>query len=65
MRGTVKFFNTKKGFGFISGEDGQDYFLHISQLAEQTINQNDTVEFNPVETNKGNQAHKVILVQNE
>lgn len=62
MKGKVKFFNAQKGFGFISGDDGQDYFVHVSQLAEQTINQNDAVEFNAVETQKGKQAHKVVLV---
>ena len=62
MRGKVKFFNTQKGFGFISGDDGEDYFLHVSQLSEATIKQNDNVEFNPAETSKGKQAQKVTLV---
>jgi cold shock protein len=62
MRGKVKFFNTQKGFGFINGDDGQDYFLHVSQLSEATIKQNDTVEFNVAETKKGKQAQKVTLV---
>ncbi|MCC8077593.1 MAG: cold shock domain-containing protein [Oscillospiraceae bacterium] len=32
MKGKIKFFNTKKGYGFITGEDGNDYFLHISDV---------------------------------
>ena len=32
MLGKVKWFNDKKGFGFISGEDGNDYFLHFSKI---------------------------------
>ncbi|MCD8110157.1 MAG: cold shock domain-containing protein [Clostridiales bacterium] len=32
MRGTVKWFNRSKGFGFITGEDGKDYFVHYSEI---------------------------------
>ena len=34
--GTVKFFNMRKNFGFITGDDGKDYFVHTSGLAEGT-----------------------------
>ena len=34
MNGTVKFFNEMKGFGFIAGEDGKEYFVHSSDLNE-------------------------------
>ncbi|MCG2790683.1 MAG: cold shock domain-containing protein, partial [Actinomycetia bacterium] len=34
MKGTVKFFNNMKGFGFISGEDGEEYFVHQTGLKE-------------------------------
>ena len=47
--GTVKWFNTKKGFGFIEPEDGgKDVFVHISALQKcgiDTLNENDAVEF--------------------
>ena len=32
MNGTVKWFDTRKGYGFIVGDDGQDYFVHYSQI---------------------------------
>ena len=32
MKGTVKWFNEEKGFGFITGEDGKDVFVHFSQI---------------------------------
>ena len=32
MKGTVKWFNTRKGFGFITDEDGVDYFVHFSEI---------------------------------
>ena len=34
-KGTVKFFNTTKGFGFIKGEDGQEVFVHVTSLKEE------------------------------
>ena len=43
MKGTVKFFNNSKGFGFIKGEDGTEYFVHHSGLnAGITLNENDS-----------------------
>jgi CspA family cold shock protein len=64
MEGTVKWFNRKKGFGFISGEDGQDYFVHHTALNQGTfIRDNDKVSFDAVETDKGKQAQKVALLQ--
>ena len=64
MQGTVKFFNTMKGFGFITGEDGKDYFVHTSGLADGvTIRDEDKVEFKVVEGDRGPKAEKVKKVE--
>lgn len=64
MEGTVKWYNMKKGYGFIQGEDGQDYFVHHSAVQQGTfLRENDRVSFEPVETDKGRQAQNVALLQ--
>lgn len=58
--GTVKFFNIRKNFGFITGDDGKEYFVHSSGLTEGTsINEGDKVTFNIVEGDKGPKAEDV------
>ena len=47
MQGTVKFFNAQKGFGFITGADGQDYFVHFSAI--QTDGHKSLAEAEPVQ----------------
>lgn len=60
MKGTVKFFNRTKGFGFITAEDGVDYFVHTSGLAEGvSLNEGDSVEFEVEQGDKGPKAGKV------
>jgi len=60
MEGTVKFFNSMKNFGFITGEDGKDYFVHASGLKEGTrISEGDKVSFEAVKGDKGMKAEKV------
>lgn len=60
MKGTVKFFNSTKGFGFISGEDGKEYFVHSSGLqAGVMIDQDDSVTFESEQGDKGLKAVKV------
>ena len=60
MKGTVKFFNEGKGFGFIAGEDGKEYFVHQTGLADGvTLRDNDSVEFDVEEGDRGPKAVNV------
>lgn len=62
-KGTVKWFNAKKGFGFISDEEGNDVFVHFSALnmdGFKVIEEGDSVEFDVVDGDKGPQAANVI-----
>ena len=63
MKGVVKFFNEGKGFGFVtSEEDGKDYFVHITGLAEGTVlNDGDNVEFDIEQGERGPKAVNVKL----
>jgi CspA family cold shock protein len=56
--GTVKFFNTEKGFGFIKDDNGKEIFVHISGLID-TIQENDRVTYEEQEGKKGINAVKV------
>lgn len=59
-KGTVKFFNEAKGFGFIKEENGQDIFVHVSGLVDE-IRENDIVAFDTQEGKKGLNAVNVKL----
>ena len=62
-KGTVKFFNQTKGFGFITSEtEEKDYFVHSTGLADQ-INDGDSVEFDLEEDPKGMRAVNVKLAE--
>jgi cold shock protein len=61
--GTVKWFNDKKGFGFISQEDGDDVFVHHSSIQSdgfRSLAEGDKVEFELVEDQKGFKASNVV-----
>ena len=61
-RGTVKFFNDSKGFGFITEEEsGKEHFVHVSGLIDD-IREGDTVEFELTEGRKGLNAVNVKVV---
>ncbi|MBN2126928.1 MAG: cold shock domain-containing protein [Candidatus Diapherotrites archaeon] len=63
MNGKVKWYNETKGYGFISGEDGVDYFVHMNSLKPgMKLKENDAVSFEPVKTEKGQQAQDVNLL---
>ena len=61
--GIVKWFNEKKGYGFIAQEDGQDLFVHYSSInmdGFKTIAEGDEVVFEVEETDRGLQAKNVM-----
>ncbi|OJV16463.1 MAG: cold-shock protein [Dyadobacter sp. 50-39] len=61
-KGTVKFFNETKGFGFISPEDGgDDIFVHVSGLTDQ-IRENDSVSYEVENGRKGLNAVNVAVI---
>ena len=63
MKGTVKWFNDSKGYGFIQQPDGDDVFVHFSAIEGEgfrTLAEGETVEFEIRESEKGPQAANVI-----
>ena len=62
MKRKVKWFNAKKGYGFICDEDGADVFVHFSALNMEgfkVLEEGDTVEYEVVDGEKGPQAANV------
>ncbi len=62
--GTVKWFNSRKGYGFIGTDDGRDVFVHYSSVAGdgfKTLTEGDVVLFDVVEGEKGLRATNVVL----
>ena len=62
---SVKWFNAEKGFGFIEREDGDDVFVHFSDIANdgyKTLEEGQKVEFDITEGQRGEQATNVVPV---
>lgn len=63
MKGTVKWFNDSKGYGFIQQPSGDDVFVHHSSIVAEgfrTLHEGEEVEFELHETEKGKQAANVV-----
>jgi CspA family cold shock protein len=63
--GTVKFFNADKGFGFIGREEGDDVFVHYSNIqgsGYKTLSEGQRVEFDVAPGRKGEEAQNVRVV---
>lgn len=69
MRGKVKWFNDKKGYGFIAKDDGSgDVFAHFGDIEAQgykTLSEGDVVEFEVIDTAKGQKATKIRKIKSE
>ena len=65
-KGTVKFFNEKKGYGFITKEDGNDVFVHFTSIESdddfKTLKEGQAVEFELESDDRGDKAVKVTAV---
>jgi len=64
MEGTVKFYNDRKGFGFIIGDDGFEYFYHMSEINEghSPLKAEDRVRFVGVSGERGYKAKNIFLL---
>ncbi len=68
VKGTVKWFDSRKGFGFIQSEEGNDIFVHYSAIVAnddnyKSLNENDEVDFEIVQGQKGPKAEKVVVTK--
>ena len=66
MKGKVKWFDSKKGYGFITSENGKEIFVHVSRIAAKgfkSLNEGQTVEFEVANGAKGEQAVNVTVVE--
>ena len=64
--GKVKWFNAEKGYGFITGEDGKDVFVHYSSINAEgfkTLDEGQTVTYDLIESDRGKQASNVTVAE--
>ena len=63
IKGQVKFYSDKKGYGYIIGNNETEYYFHISGVVERLkLDVDQIVEFTPTETSKGFQALNVVRI---
>ena len=63
MKGTVKWFNNQKGYGFIVGEDEKEYFAHYTKIEKEgfkSLNEGQEVTFEVEDSEKGPQATNIV-----
>ena len=57
MKGTIKWYNARKGYGFIEGEDGKDIFVHRTSIPQGVfLNEGDNVEYETEDSDRGPKA---------
>lgn len=64
-KGTVKWFNSQKGYGFLTSDEGKDVFVHFTGLNMEgfkTLEENQSVEFDVIDGEKGPQAVNVSVI---
>ena len=67
-KGKVKWFESKKGYGFLLSDSGEEFFIHYSGINAEgykTLNEGETVVFDVIDTEKGRQAINVTVIEEE
>lgn len=68
QKGKLKWFNDRKGFGFLINNNGEDVFVHYSQIKKdgfKTLKEDNIIEYDEIVTDKGLQAQNVTILNQE